>query len=259
VADLATLWIGGKLGPIECASLGSFLRHGDKVTVYAMQPISNLPEGVVCRDAFEVLPLKEVLLHKKTRSPALHADLFRYALLSCTDQTWVDLDVIALRSLDFGSDYVFAYEDEVSINNAILRLPRTSPTLAELLKFTAETRGLPPHFAGLRRFRYWIRSFGRGLTIDRWPWASTGPRALTRFLKQTGEISHALPVSAFYTVPFEDARRFVVPGALALADLPADAWAVHLWGSNLRKVIDTEFGGKVPAGSFLDMTIRGSV
>lgn len=256
MADLASFWVGDRLGPIEIASLRSFLRHGDRMTVYSPTPLEQLPDGVLWRDAGEIMSCDRIIRHRKTGSPALHSDLFRYQLMAKTGQIWVDLDVIALRPFDFGSDWVFGYETPDLVAMGILRLPRTSRTLQGLLSLKPDTVGFPPYLSGLRLAKYWLRTAGRGLPLERWPWGGTGPRALTHYLRQSGEIAHALPVSAFYSVPLNQVGRFLEPGALTLADLPPDAWAVHLWGKDLRQAIARQHAGRVPAGCFLDLARR---
>lgn len=251
MAELASFWIGNGLGPIEMASLRSFLRHGDSVTVFSPSPLADLPGGVTWRDAREILPAQGILRDRRTSSPAPHADLFRYALLGQTDMIWVDLDIIALRPFDGNARWIFGYEDETTVNNAILRLPKDSQTLRLLRQFHLGTRGIPPFMSGFRRLKYQVRTLGRGLPIDRWPWGSTGPRGLTHFLRVTGEIRHARPVSTFYAVPQHEAARFLVPDGLTMSDLPKEAWAVHLWAKDLRRELDRRHGGKVPEQSFL--------
>ena len=258
MADLASFWIGDRLGPIEVASLQSFLRFGDHMTLYCVGNVAGVPKGVECRPASEIMPCDNILRHRKTGSPALHSDLFRYQLLARTDKIWVDLDVIALKPFDFPTPWVFGYESPLEINGAVLRLPRESAALQALLALTPETRGLPEYLSGFRRWKYWLKGMGRGLPIDRWPWGALGPRALTYYLRKTGEIAHALPVSAFYSVPLTETRRFLDPGGLTPDELPSDAWAVHLWAKELRGALATHHGGQVPRGSFLDRLLAGA-
>ncbi|WP_152988233.1 hypothetical protein [Paracoccus sp. MKU1] len=259
MVDLASFWVGDRLGPIEIASLQSFLRHGDRITLFSPTPLADLPPGVIWRDANGIFPSRRILRYRANGSPALHADLFRYALLAQTDMIWVDLDIIALRPFAYASPWIFGYEGSSTVNNAVLRLPESSDTLRLLQQFQPDTVGLPPFMSGFRRFKYQLRTFGRGMSIERWPWGATGPRGLTHFLRLTGEISHALPVSAFYAISKDDAGRFLVPGALRASDLPSDAWCVHLWAKELRQELRRHHHGQVPAGSFLDLAIRGEL
>lgn len=259
VAELASFWVEDRLGPIEIGSIQSFLRQGDRITIYSPAPLDGLPDGAHWRNASEIMPSDRIIRHRKTQSPALHSDLFRYQLLAKTDQIWVDLDIIALRPFEFETEWVFGYETPHEVNGAVLRLPKESETLQNLLLLTPETRGLPPYLTGLRRAKYWLRGFGRGLPLDRWPWGSIGPRGLSYYLKQTGEISHALPISAFYSIPLQEAARFLEPGGITRANLPADAWGVHLWGKRIRQVMVQDYEGQVPRDSFLDLALRGEV
>jgi hypothetical protein len=248
---LATFWHGERLSDLEMASLHSFRAQGHPVTVYSYAPVTNLPQGVVAGDAGAVFPAERVLHHRRHKSPALHANLFRYAMLATTGQLWVDLDLIALRPLGFDGAHVFGWETERSVNNAVLRLPPDSPTLARLREFRLDTRGVPPHVQGLRRVKYWVRTFGRGYPIEDWLWGSTGPRALTIYLKETGEVRHALPVEAFYPVGVHDHGHLLAPGRLEPRNFGPGTYAVHLWASRLRKTLAEEHGGVVPPGSFV--------
>ncbi len=250
--NIASLWIGDHLSDIELASIASFRRFGHSFTVYSYEPVRNLPEGVIARDAASILPARQILRYWRGNTPAIHADVFRYAMLAQSDNVWVDLDMIALKPFLFPTPWIFAFEDSEQINNAVLGLPRESRMLAELGKLRLDTRGLPPHLKGFRRFKYGIRGlFTGGVPISRWPWASTGPRMVTHFSRKTGEVIHALPPETFYSIPHSDTRRFLIPGALEDADLPDAAFGVHLWGGELRRIMAEEFDGQIPPDSFL--------
>jgi hypothetical protein len=174
--ELASLWIGESLGEIELASIYSFLRHGNPFTLYSYAPIQNVPPGVEFRDASEILPTEQIIRYRNNNNPSLHSNLFRYALVAKTNQIWVDLDIVALKPFNFGSAYVIGFENINSVGSSVLRLPKDSPTLRALLELKPDTIGFPPHFKGFRKWKYWLRSFGQGLPVDRWPWGTTGPR-----------------------------------------------------------------------------------
>lgn len=256
MATVASLWIGERLGMIEQASIRSFLKVGDRFVLYVYNPVAGVPDGVEVRDAQEVYPCHTIIRHKKTGSPALHSDLFRYALLAKTDYIWVDLDMIALRSFDFPSPWVFGLETEGEVNGAVLNMPKESKALQELLKFNERTVGLPPMMKGFQRVRYWFKSWGRGMTIDRWPWGSIGPRALSHYLHIHDEFKYAMPMSAFYAIPLHRAHEFAIPGKITLNDLPNDAWGVHLWAKELRQYLKQTGTDKVPEGSFLSIYLE---
>ncbi|MDD2869437.1 glycosyltransferase [Neomegalonema sp.] len=250
--ELATLWIGERLNDIEIASLWSFASQGQKVKLYAYGPVAGTPRGVEIADAGEILSGDPIVRHKKTGSPAIHADLFRYAMIARTGAVWVDLDMIALKPFVFSSDYVCGFERPDSVNNAVLGLPQDSPTLKALCALRPDTRGLPEGLQGLRRLRYQAKNLlAGGLPISRWPWGDTGPAILTRELIRNGEDRHVLPRDAFYGVGIEDLARFAEPGRLDRASFPDQAYGAHLWASQLRRHLTQHHDGRFPPGSFV--------
>lgn len=252
ISTIASLWIGDELGDIELASIRSFQKHGHKFFLYAYGPIIGVPKSVEILDANTIFQSSKVIRHLKNGSPAIHSDLFRYALMMKTNHIWVDLDIIALRQFSFPSEYVFGYENGDTVSNAVLRLPRSSTSLELLLALEEGTTGIPPQFVGVRKFKYSIKSaLSGGLTIDRWPWGATGPGYLTWALQEAGEISNALPVDSFYSVPFAEAWRFCDPGMYSEGDAPKSAYGVHLWANKLRPYVNSRYNSVFPTLSFV--------
>ena len=247
--ELATLWVGN-LGPIEYASIASFLRHGHRLTIYSYDRL-DVPEGVDWRDANEILPTKQVAYYSREGSPSLHSNFFRYALMDRTESTWVDLDIIALKPFDFPGEHIYAHESPERVNCAVLRMPKASPALAQLKRYKPGMLGIAPHITGLRRLKYQIRTLGRGVPIEDWPWGSTGPRALSAYLRQYDEMKYAMPVETFYPIIPNDCAKFVTPGLLSDADFGPETYGVHLSASNVQKVLARDYGGQIPEDSFL--------
>lgn len=261
--ELASLWIGKRLGELEIISIQSFLRQGHKLTVYSYEPVENLPEGVVGGDADQIMPRGNIVRYYKNNSPALHSDLFRYQMIRQTGALWVDLDIVAFRAFEFESEWVFGYEGPDEINGAVLGLPRDSGMLKLLSAYNADSRGVPPHLTGLGRAKYRLRNLIRfkqgGLHVSRWPWGSLGPRMLTYFGRITGEIDHALPKSAFYHIPMAETDAYLRPGALTMRDFPTEAYGTHFWGRAVRELLQNKYGGRIADGSFLDLAARGQL
>lgn len=255
--SVASLWIGERLGPIELASIRSFQRQGHVFTLFAYEPLENCPEDVILRDAREILDIGRIVLHQKTQSSALHSDLFRYALIAKTDFLWTDLDIVALRPFDFPSDYIFGYEAENWLNGAVFCLPKTSSALAKLCSVHADTRGIPPYLTGIRKAKYGLRNLiSGGLPITRWPWGSIGPRLITLELRASGEISHALPIPAFYSLPMDQAGRFADPAGYSAAEAPSEAYGLHLWASKLTRYVNEKYDGAFPKDSFVNKVLH---
>lgn len=249
---IGMFWDGDDIGPIELASLLSFMRLGIPVTVFSHQKIRNLPDGVALQDARDVFDAGYVVRYHKSGSASLHSNLFRYQMLSKTDLTWSDIDIIAISPNGWDDARQYGFQDNVSVGSSVLRLPGDSPALRFLLQFGPDYRGVPPHLTGARRLKYQLRSIlTGGIPISKWNWGSLGPVGLTHALRLSGEISSAAPVERYYPVPLGDAGRLVAPEALTEDDLPQGTRAVHLWGSRLEKIIKSEHDGKIPKQSFL--------
>lgn len=256
--NIASLWIGNTLGVIERSSIKSFLRQGHNFTLYTYSTVEGIPDGVEIRDASEVYPCETIVHHKKTGSPALHSDLFRYALMEKSNTVWVDLDIVALKKFDFSTDWVIGFESEAHsfVGSAVLQLPESSKTLQAAKKIDEKTRGLPPTLTRSQRIRYFFKSLYYGsLTIDRWPYGSVGPALLTHYLKHFNELSHVMPQDVFYSITLDRVHDILTPGAMSLQSLPENVYAIHLWGKQLRNCLEKDFHNKIPKGSLLSEII----
>ena len=246
---VASLWIGSELGLIEQLTIQSFLAHGHSFTLFTTEEVQGIPAGTVVRNANEIFPCQHIVRDYKTSSPAIHADMFRYAMLAKTELMWVDMDVLCLRPFYPNSPYVFAFEDENTINNAVLRLPKDSPTLAALLAYKPETKGYPPFFSTGRKIRYWLKNGGKKPSINKWPWGSIGPKGLSYHLRQNKEINHAQNQEAFYSLRCSEIGQVLDPySPFAAGNFPTGAYYLHLWGKFLRDEIKKR---GIPPNSFL--------
>ncbi len=250
---LGSLWIGAELGPVEQLCLLSFLEQGHDITLYTYEPVSGIPPGVKVADAREVFDAKTIVRHKKTKSAALHSDLFRYTLLAKTSRMWVDLDLFCLQPFIFPSAYVYGQEDDATVNGAALALPPDSKALQQLLSYRPGSKGYPPFFRLRDKIRYFFKFGGRKPDISEWPWGALGPRGLSYHLKQTGDFDKALPVQAFYPLPLINVADLLLPGFVRSEHFGPDVFALHLWASQLRKLLLADYQGLIPVGSFLQV------
>lgn len=249
--ELASLWIGERLGPLEILSAQSFVETGNTLTIYAYGGLKDVPAGVKVANAERILSGTPILRYHGNGSPSLHSNLFRFALLAKSHEVWVDLDILARRPFSFASAFVFGWEDAEMVNTAVLDLPESSQTLHHLRAYTPNSFGYPPVMGRLQRWKFIATSLGQGLPIEKWGWGAVGPIALTHFLKRTGEVGHALPRDAFYPVHWHDAARFVTPGAYALSDVSAKTYGVHFYASGLRRLMAKKYNRQIPDGCFL--------
>ena len=138
---IAHMFWHGKLGKHQIASALSFVDKGFDVYLWSIEPFNNLPSGITNMDATELLPesfLKHSYIHwsdttenhdsypeEKSRA-VFYSDYLRILILKKYSGWWFDSDVFCLKdSLWFdqisqSSDFCAGYEENDSINNAIL-------------------------------------------------------------------------------------------------------------------------------------------
>lgn len=135
-----TLWIDANMGAHQRECLKSFLRLGSEVHCYSYNAIENIPEGVIVKDANEIIEEHNVfkdLYH----SYATFSDWFRIKLLYDRGGWWIDSDVLCLKPFDIEWPYVFATEIEyvdgkefIHICNCVIKMPRGSEMGKSLLE-----------------------------------------------------------------------------------------------------------------------------
>ena len=232
------------------------LELGHPVTIFCHGNIKGVPEGVEICDAREITGNRSVLLHAKTQSPALFADQFRYHMIRKLGYIWVDLDFFLIKPLWPIDDYLFAYEDKIYINGAILSLPKSSPTLMDLITFCENEYPVPPFFSFFQDKKVKIlfqKMIGKPVHVTHMKWGVWGPRALTWFLIKNQEDYRAKNSHLFYPVHWRNIDQFFLSSNLFKSTYLNKAVAVHLYGMKLRKLIDDNGGvEKIPTGSYLN-------
>lgn len=130
-----TFWHGGPIGPYQLLCLRSFTDRGHRVEVFSYEPVPELPKWLVQRDAEDILPATRVVRFvPEERRVAIHADLFRHALLHRLGGWWIDPDVVLLRSeLPTEPVFVGGRTEFGVIPTAALKLPAGHPVLTDAL------------------------------------------------------------------------------------------------------------------------------
>lgn len=137
------LWIGPKLSVIELLTIKSFIYNGHDFHLWNYGEVENLPDGVISRDANQIIPQKDIIVRKYTDPVtgvgkgsvgAPFSDLFRYKLLFEEGGWWVDMDVTCLRPLDFSEPYFFRNHSILDVIGNVMKCPKGS----ELMRRTYE-------------------------------------------------------------------------------------------------------------------------
>jgi hypothetical protein len=133
-----SLWIGKTLGPIQHASIRSYLENDHEFHLYTYNELSDTPEDVVIKDANEILPSNQIFFDHKS-SYQTFISWFKLVLLYKVGGWWVDSDTLCLKYLDFPQRFVFATMQcdavfPVEFRDTFLKMPMKSELGLALLK-----------------------------------------------------------------------------------------------------------------------------
>jgi hypothetical protein len=224
-----SFWHGPPLDPYRLLCLRSFVARGHAVELFTYDDIA-VPDWIVRRDAREIWPDDRVLRYRSgdgTGSPALHANLFRCALLNRLGGWWVDTDVILLQPGLPGDMFFFAREDEPYLNNAIIKFPAGHPLLADAVDYCSRT--------------------GEAAV-----WGQTGPRLLTRLVIEHELTIHARAAHVTCPVPWWDIEALFDPGRRdEVRERAGGSTFIHLCSEMWRRA-GVPMDHAPPRGSFLD-------
>lgn len=177
------MWLGEPLSTLEQLCMKSFMANGHEFHLYVYDELQGIPEGVVVKDANEIVPRERI---KEFRWFAGFSDFFRYSLMLKKGGWYVDMDVICLRPFDFTSEYVFAssgcmsykydykplpipdryvYKPDHFVGDAYIKAPANSALMSYCCKLIEEdtrkgTSGIPYDELGPRLFKKAVVKFG---------------------------------------------------------------------------------------------------
>lgn len=225
---IRSFWYKGPLSPYENLCLSSFVAHGHRLILYSYEQI-EVPAGVQVADASTVFPETEVYLYTEgasAGSPSAFSNMFRYELLRRFGGWWCDTDVICLRQDLPEQDLAFAYQDDVNINGAVLKIPADHPLAYQLVSEA--------------------KSLGKNIR-----WGQAGPDLITRLVKLNNLQDYLLPPQLVYPIHWSRALDLLNPDlGREIAERVSDSIFVHVWNEMLRRApILKEVGP--PEGSFL--------
>lgn len=250
---IAGFWHGSDLSWLETLCIKSYLDRGHRFVLYTTENLSGVPAGTEQRSAVDILwPPPFDISDNDRHRVAVFSDLFRLQMIRQTGFVWVDLDAYCLRPFDFGTAWVFGRDETANVPNGVLGLPPGSATLSALLDFLQGPNPTQP-WRGPQLHRQNARRMARG---ERWGiealgWGCSGPRALTHFLRQTGEDSHAMAPAAFYPLPVVELWKLHAPHVATETIESPGAYSVHIYGHQ-KKYIASTLQGLPRPGSYLD-------
>lgn len=222
-------WAGSDLTHYELSSLLSFAASGVAVTLFTYEESNATPREIGVVPAEEVLPITALFANNGGKSFAAFANLFRYRMLRQFDLIWTDSDVVAGPMAFPDSSYLFGWESERVINNAILRIPKEDLVLQEL------------EFRALSRAK------------EEYAWGALGPRLLTEVIHEFGLENLAQDKSVFYPVSYSEPWDLFDPKKLEeVSEVTSQSSGIHLWNETLRRSLPGFKSYWPPKGSYLD-------
>ena len=230
-----SFWSGGALTPYEAFCLKSFIDCGHAFDLYTFELDIQVPTGVRVCDAADLFRPEELFVYEQEEfgqgSPAAFANLFRYKLLAEKGGWWVDTDVVCLaRDIPIFTEF-FAREDTDLVNTAVLFFEPRHPVMMRCLDEALK--------------------LGRNVR-----WGDTGPRLLTRVVKELGREDQALARHLCYPVHYSEAVDLLRPSKSAsISERTAASPFIHLWNEMLRHR-GVQKGNLPPKGSMLRQWIE---
>jgi len=221
-----SLWIGRKLGRLEQLCIRSFRARGHVFHLYVYGVPDGIPEGTMIKDASEILPESDILYYTdQPENPSAFSNLFRYKLLYIKGGYWVDMDMIALRSLEFEEDYVFSSE-AVTLKGFMVTTPNTGIIKA-------------PRGSVVMK-----RCYDKAVELSRKSvtWGDLGPKLMRGAIKHFGlsdNVKKPRVFCPFYLDELDDIfnRKYDAE----LNKKLADSYTIHLWNKTIKeKGIDKE-------------------
>ena len=110
-----TLWFGNKPTILQYVSWSSYIYHGHELNLYLYDMSIEVPEGVIKKDANEIVPEDSIFLPKfiNTSLGSGHSqfsDIFRVYMIQKTGLIWTDSDVVCLTdNWPDPEPYLFGY------------------------------------------------------------------------------------------------------------------------------------------------------
>jgi hypothetical protein len=128
------LWIGNQLTRSQSLCLSSFVYYGHEVTLFVYDKNIVVPDGVIKKDANEIIPEEKVFIHLGSYAP--FADIFRIHMIKKTGLTWIDVDTLCLSSdWNFPNQFIFGkgFDENDHIITGVLGIPKDHPVLDHII------------------------------------------------------------------------------------------------------------------------------
>lgn len=219
--DICTFWYGPRLREVDRICLASMVMTGQKVKLFAYDPIENVPDGVELHDASRILPrsafkrLDPSYPNFKDRITIVQfSDIFRIMLMKHRQGVWLDTDVYLVKQFrpDPTKPYL-ARENRSRVGVSALYFPHDHPIIGEFEAYMRGTDPLPD-WLGIRRGRlrpFYYRLTGKEITPAAIGITVFGNDGISRLARKYSIFKDAAPQENFYYWVGKEATRIYDP------------------------------------------------
>jgi hypothetical protein len=246
-------WYGPHLSRLERLCIASFIANGHPVHLHVYEEPTGVPPGTTLRDANQTIPSGQLFVHAKTSSIAAFADWFRFQVLYNEGGIWADTDVVCLRPLDYGNQTeIFAWEDERTINVAVLGLPAKHELSEWMLSCWRQPNRFLPYDDLRSRWRKCWRRLRPGNSRARIKWGEFGPSGFTSAAAHLGYARLAMPFWYFYPIHFRNWRSIFDESLRDNQQYTSQSYALHLWNEMTRRAPGFDKNATFPPNSLFE-------
>lgn len=244
---LNALWIGPALAPLHQLCLLSAVAAGHPVRLFHYGELDNVPAAIDRADAREIFPQSAIIRHRRTGSPSIFADRFRYEIMRRGLGAWTDTDVLFLKPLTAEADMICGWESNSLVGNSVLYFAPGNDVLEELHRRATDDHPVPPWYFPTHRAWLALRKrWGRPVPVTALPWGVLGPSLLTNILRRQGKLDQAWPVHRLYPIPYKEKFGPFQSRYEFDRRIREDTIAVHLWAQGLHGGIAAPRSGPLP-------------
>lgn len=221
-----SLWIGGKLSTLEHLCLKTFVDHGLPIHLYTYEVVDNVPDGVVRKDANDIVPESEIYRYKNGSLSAF-SNYFRFMMLYKIGGYWVDADFacinpeVATKQLN-SMDFVFLSEPldnyiDTIAGSALLKMPAGSDIARKAVEIQKKHKD--------------------DILSGKMQWGS-GPITMQQITSDPEMKKYLLDWKVCCTCRYYHAESLVNPRKTYhpsvikyLSDLPESCFGIHMWNN----------------------------
>ncbi len=232
---VASLWIGERLHYLNQICLLSHVRQGHPTTLYCTDTVTNVPEGVIVKQATDIMAIDMDIVRQTSES--FLSNVFRYKMIQKTDAVWIDCDAYCHKPFPDEMTHIFAgHGFRGALNCGVVYIPQKGALMDQLLDYYDNLPAAPAWFnkQQKKRIEKQDSNLPQAVRIYNAERTAFGPQAFTYFAQQTGDYERALSHDYLYPVPFQLNDVFYDPHCNVEGHFTDNTLSVHLYTNGTR-------------------------